>query len=513
MTRVIVIGAGFGGLAAAAELAKSGMDVTILEAHNLPGGCASTFYHQGFQFDSGATLAGGFDFGAPMDLLGKRLGISWDVQRVTRAMVVHLPDGHAITRWTDHDRWVAERNEAFGVVSSRFWDWQEQTADLLWDLALRLPEWPPQTKSELFYLTRKGFHWAIDNHKNIQRHRFLSLFTDSFRQIFHYLKELSPHLNLFVDSQLLISSQTTSIHANALYGAVALDFPRRGVVEVPGGMVSLAKKLVGAIERFGGTIQYHKEVTQVSHQPDSKFLVHTRGGHEYHADVLIFNLPPWNIKSLTKDINIKRLESLLPIPPNSWGAFTLYIGIDSNVIAHTFANHHQVIASEPLGEGNSIFLSLSPDGDQARAPENYRALTISTHTKIGEWWRLFKQDKNLYEQRKLHFVNKILDNAELILPGLRSTAKLILPGTPVTFQRFTRRESGWLGGFPQTGLFNVWGPRLGRNLWMVGDSIFPGQSIPSVAMGGIRVAQSVISEYRSQKSITSFTTHPLIYNQ
>jgi hypothetical protein len=64
----------------------------------------------------------------------------------------------------------------------------------------------------------------------------------------------------------------------------------------------------------------------------------------------------------------------------------------------------------------------------------------------------------------------------------------------VTFQGFTRRVGGWVGGFPQTNLFQAWGPRLGRGLWMVGDSIFPGQSTAAVALGGLRVAHSVLTE-------------------
>jgi phytoene dehydrogenase-like protein len=65
--RAIIIGAGIGGLTAAASLAKAGLDVTVLEAHIYPGGCAGTFYHQGYRFDAGATLAGGFYPGGPMD--------------------------------------------------------------------------------------------------------------------------------------------------------------------------------------------------------------------------------------------------------------------------------------------------------------------------------------------------------------------------------------------------------------------------------------------------------------
>ena len=88
----------------------------------------------------------------------------------------------------------------------------------------------------------------------------------------------------------------------------------------------------------------------------------------------------------------------------------------------------------------------------------------------------------------------MLAAAEIALPGLREAAALVLPGTPVTFHRFTRRIQGWVGGFPQTNLFRAWGPRLAPKVWMVGDSIFPGQSTAAVALGGVRVARAIIRE-------------------
>jgi phytoene dehydrogenase-like protein len=58
--RVIVTGAGIDGLSAAASLAIAGLDVVVLEAPIYPGGSAGTFSNQGYRFDAGATLAGGF---------------------------------------------------------------------------------------------------------------------------------------------------------------------------------------------------------------------------------------------------------------------------------------------------------------------------------------------------------------------------------------------------------------------------------------------------------------------
>jgi phytoene dehydrogenase-like protein len=89
------------------------------------------------------------------------------------------------------------------------------------------------------------------------------------------------------------------------------------------------------------------------------------------------------------------------------------------------------------------------------------------------------------------YTDRLLAAAERVLPGLRQAARLILPGTPVTFARFTGRYRGWVGGFPQTSLWRAWPPRLAPGLWMVGDSIFPGQSTAAVALGGLRVAAAV----------------------
>ena len=94
--------------------------------------------------------------------------------------------------------------------------------------------------------------------------------------------------------------------------------------------------------------------------------------------------------------------------------------------------------------------------------------------------------------RKAEYADRVLDAAQVAIPGLRSAARLVLPGTPVTFQRFTQRSRGWVGGFPQTNLFRAWAPRLGNGLWLVGDSIFPGQSVLAAALGGTRVAHAVL---------------------
>lgn len=487
MKHVVVVGAGIGGLSAAAVLARAGLDVTVLEAHIYAGGCAGTFFHQGYRFDAGATLAAGFYPGGPMDALARAAGIpAWPVRSEDPALTVHLPQGDPIHRWADPARWASERAKLSGPADA-FWEWQERTAEAVWGLASRLPPWPPASLPELIDLARIGASVLRSLPPGL---RAGSLAADALTTAARHLPAANPQLRLFVDGQLLISAQTTSEHANALYAAAALDLPRRGVVQAEGGMGAIAHTLAESIKRLGGRVLYRHEVTGIRMRAGAPVSVETRRAGSFPVDLLILNLTPWNAAALLGADAPSRLRRLPPYPAG-WGAFTVYAGIDASVVPDGFPLHHQVILREPLGEGNSTFLSISPAWDAVRAPAGRRAMTLSTHTRLDSWWGLEK-DGPAYSEREAAYTDRLLGAAEHVLPGVRSAAGLVLPGTPDTFVRFTRRIGGWVGGFPQTSLFRSFAPRLAPAIWLAGDSIFPGQSVAATALGGLRVAQHVL---------------------
>jgi phytoene dehydrogenase-like protein len=406
MKRVIIVGAGVGGLTAAAVLAKAGLDVTVLEAHVYPGGSAGTFYHQRYRFDVGATLAAGFYPGGPMEIVGSLVGIeNWPVMHDDLAMVVHLPDATQIPRWTDERRFETHR-AVFGPESERFWRWQEATADLMWDFALRMPPWPPQRASDRRVLIQIASAWGTEHLRTVAG-SLPGLGMDALRPAAVHLRHASERLRLFLDAQLLISAQATSAQANTLYAGSALDLPRRGVVHMEGGIGRIADTLAEAVGTNGGRLCLRSEVVRV----------HLKRGAPLSADIVLFNLPPWNVARLLDDVPAS-LKQLSPQPDRGAGAFIVYIGLDGTTIPDDFPLHHQVITREPLSEGNSIFMSLSLAWDHSCA------LAMSTHTQISPWWKLNEQDRNAYEARKSEYVEKMLTTAEAALPGIRGAVDI-----------------------------------------------------------------------------------------
>ncbi|PJF26577.1 MAG: FAD-dependent oxidoreductase, partial [Phototrophicales bacterium] len=116
-----------------------------------------------------------------------------------------------------------------------------------------------------------------------------------------------------------------------------------------------------------------------------------------------------------------------------------------------------------------------------------------THTDVQAWWDVLKRDPAAYEARKAEYTEKMLTNIDRAIPGFRSAVVLTMSGTPATYQFYTGRHLGMVGGFPQTSLFKARSPRTGiPNIRLVGDSIFPGQSTAGVTLGAMRVADDAL---------------------
>lgn len=506
---ILVVGAGVGGATAAALLAKAGHRVTLLEAHVYPGGCAGTFFHKGYRFDAGATLAGGFQPGGPHEVVGSMLGIQWKTRPAEPAWRVHLPD-RVITRFGHEANWHAELERSFATARDRaeilrFFLQSENISDAVWNFAARRPAWPPTSFGDLF---RTAAALRPDTLAT------LPLLTQTMGAWARRSGVRDRAALTFLNAQLLISAQTTADNASALFGAAAADLPRKGVNHVEGGIGTLSRQLVDALIAHGGEVHYRQEVTRFEVCGGRIVAAHTNKGARFACDAVVANLTPWDFARLLGADSPPTIQRETKRRRDQWGAFTMYLGIhesdesdksdksDKTDAIHPTdpsgisVEHHQVVADydRPLGETNSVFLSFSMPGDHERAPAGHRALTISTHTRTADWWALRDRPdgRQEYEDRVAMYAETMLTNAERAVPGLRKRIRLQLEGTPVTFRFYTRRQRGGVGGFPFTSIFTARGPQTGLpNAWLVGDSIFPGQSTAGVTMGALRVVDDI----------------------
>lgn len=501
MTRIAIIGAGIGGLAVGALLAKAGFDVTVYEGQSYVGGCASTFTHKGYRFDSGATVVGGFQPNGPHALIGDMLNIQWPIHQYDPAWVVHMPN-HTVQLTQDN----VDVLKNFPNTAA-FWDEQSRIADLGWSLSSQGLPWPPTDIHEWLQIATVGIR---NLPQDLQIIPFALMNTGQWLKLRGLAKDKA--FKRFLDGQLLISAQTTTQHAYALYSATALDLARQGVYHAEGGIGGVAEAIAQKLISLGGQIHYKHHVTRIAIENGTATGLYTKNHRKskrerFHpADFIIANLTPFSLEKLIGNQSPQQLSKENQHRKDGYGAFVLHVGVQADKLPNGFADHHQFLMDIEgnLGEGRSLFMSLSPEWDTTRAPMGERAVTITTHTRIKLWWDLINSNEDEYYKRKEAYTRAMITNINHFVPGFRDAITYTLSGTPITYNFYTGRHRGMVGGFPQTSLFNARGPRTGiDNIRLVGDSIFPGQSTAGVSLGAIRVSEDVQRNLPiTQKTVT-----------
>ncbi|NVB38693.1 FAD-dependent oxidoreductase [Pseudenhygromyxa sp. WMMC2535] len=500
--RVVVVGGGIGGLVCAAVLARAGVAVTLLEAQSYLGGCAGTFFRKGYRFDAGATVASGFGPEGLMTRLAERLEVEFRGQPADSVMRVHLPGRLTATLPADRECWRERRRELFGPGAASFWRWQEQTAATAWQLADHLPPWPPRGAGDLLRCAGSALRVLARRPRTLAHPGIL---LDARRPLSVHLPAAGDDprlrdLRQVVDGLLLISAQATSARALAVYGAAALDFPWRGVFHLRGGMGGMAETFAEALRKHGGELLTRRRVRAIARRDGRVLAVLTDAGERFEADHVVVNSTPWNLRALLDPQDGPLPDALAELRDperdidGAWGAFVLHCGVDQRVLDEGAPLHHQVHLGGPMGEANTAFISLSPAWDLERAPPGKRAVTITTHTRLEPWWRLVNRDPQAYAVHKASYQDRLLAAAEAAIPGFRRNLDHVFAGTPVTYQSYTGRARGWVGGVPQTSLRTSFGSALGGGLHLVGDSLFPGQSTLAVASSSLRVASGLLTE-------------------
>lgn len=480
---VAVIGAGFGGLGAALELARSGQRVVVLETLDYPGGCAGSFERDGYRFEAGATLFSGLDagqlFGRWIEEHDLPVEVDWVdpiITLRTDAFAVPVgPDRDAVT-----DAFCAMPGAPRRGVR-RYFDFQASIADTLWRVMEQPELLPPLDVGGL-----RAHAGMIP--------RYLPLVSLAGAPLTRVLSRFGvdefPPLRLYLDALCQITVQCSASEAEAPFALAAADYCHRGAGHIRGGVGELAKGLVEAIRACGSEVRLLDRVKRLTPSGDG-FRLETRRG-VLEADEVIANVLPQNLEKLLGR-GTRALARLSRRIASGWGAIMLYRVVRSR--APIAAGHFQVVQdpSRPFIEGNHLFASMSGPGEARPDDPELRTVTVSTHVDLP---KLLELEREARGRRVAEIQDLMRAGLARFVPECSEDVVHEMTASPRTFQRFTGRHEGFVGGVPRRhglGNYTGMGPtQVAPGLHLVGDSVFPGQSALATAIGGQRLATRLL---------------------
>lgn len=490
---VIVVGGGIGGLTAAALLAARGVSVCLFERESRAGGCAATFEKFGYEFEAGASLYSSWQPGEIHERVFLELPLpAPEVRLVSPAYVVRLPCGTEVALTENDGEFEESLRAAFPECADRAVAFYREIApvgEALRRVARRVPDLRTASKLRLVQATAQEARIAA---------RAYAALSHTAAQ---HLDQVSTRFRRFIDVQLQIFGQRASDACAYLYAAVALMLPRRGMYAMRGGASSLAETLLEAIRKSGGTVRLDTPVLRLAYDSSGRAVgVDLLSGEKVEATrAVVSNLTVWDTYGKLvgthrmPDGVRRRLRSL-----RGWGAYLIYLGLDEEAAARLPASHVLALTDwqeeQAYDPEQSQFMFASAPAWDTRAPAGRRAATVCAFTEASQWFA-FHEDETEHEEQDQRTLEAWWERIHAAMPELGEGCEVIETATPRTFYDNTRRKLGMVGGVGQSlevfGM-NSWSHRTSLpNLYMVGDSTFPGQGIAAVTQSGLIVANEI----------------------
>ncbi len=491
----VVIGSGFGGLAAAVRLGARGYRVTVLEKLDAPGGRAYVHRQDGFTFDAGPTIiTAPFLFEELWRLCGRRLADDVTLKPVSPFYRIRFDDGaefdcsgdaeamrEQIARFSPRD--VAGYDNFLKASEAIFKVGFEELGDVPFD------SWKDMARIVPAMLRLKSYRTVYD-------------FVASYIRDERLRVVLSFH-------PLLIGGNpftTTSI-----YCLIAFLERRWGVHFALGGTGRLVEGLVRLIGGQGGSVRCNSEVAEILTQRGVATGVRLASGESLQADIVVSNADSaWTYKNLLPSIVRKRwTDRRIDRARYSMSLFVWYFGTRrryDDVAHHTILLGPRyrgllddIFERKVLAEDFSLYLHRPTATDHSLAPSGCDAFYVLSpvpHLQSGVDW---SSQAEPYRRR----IERAL--SETVLPNLERevvTSRLL---TPQDFQDRLSSHRGAAFGLEPILTQSAWFRPHNRSeeverLFLVGAGTHPGAGLPGV-LSSARVLDDIVPDAQSLERI------------
>ena len=275
-------------------------------------------------------------------------------------------------------------------------------------------------------------------------------------------------------------------------------------------MYGFWRRFAAHYRSLGGNLRVGCPVEKVKTLPESRgagFLVQTRRGI-FAAQQVVSAVPASLTARLGPPAVTRKLEPFLRRDADAYGgAFVAFLGVPEEETADQEFTHHQLLHTYdgPLGDGNNMFISVSAPGHTDSAQPGHRAVMISTHCELAVWQGLSPEQ---YQSRKREAGQRLIELARRVYPNLGRQPVVCEMASPRTYERFTRRPGGAVGGIRQT-LGNANQRAIPHDLgvpgfWLAGDTTWPGLGTVACVLGSRLVAEGVLANHRRGLSAAGF---------
>ncbi|WP_168707505.1 phytoene desaturase family protein [Gordonia paraffinivorans] len=353
MSRIIVIGAGVGGLAAAMRLQHAGHDVTVLEQFDRVGGKLGVIKHDGFVFDTGPSLVTMPHVLTELfDETGAPVHERVHLERLPVAARYRFPDGTVLDLPDTIDAIPAELDRALGPGSGAQWTSFLRRAEQIWDVTHG-----PFLESPMSVRTMIGGIATPRDVRAVAPWRSLrGLGSDHLRD---------SRLAMLLDRYATYTGSDPR-RAPAALASVPWAEQAWGSWYVRGGLGRIATAMHDRFVELGGTVELGVEVARVSTDRTGRVDgVVTADGSTRPADVVVANADARQVYDRLLPRRAARLPRvLLRRSTPSLSGFVLLLALDDPPADQP--HHHVLFAEDYDEEFDAVFGFNGPPRPVAR---------------------------------------------------------------------------------------------------------------------------------------------------